>query len=211
MSIDKAYNAWANTYDSNSNKTRDLEAEVIRQTLETKHYARALELGCGTGKNTQWLVSKANEVLALDFSEGMMAKAKNLLKDANVTFQQCDLNEKWPVEAQAVNLITCSLVLEHIKDLVHIFKEANRVMKPEALFYICELHPFKQYNGSKARFETDLGTQELEVYTHHISAYLEAAKIANFKLVELREHFDDIDKLTVPRLVSFVFQKSDSA
>lgn len=210
MNIDKAYDKWSKTYDSNSNKTRDLEAEVIKESLNSQTFSTILELGCGTGKNTQWLATKADEVIALDFSEAMMAKAKNLLKDKNVKFHISDLNNKWPVEAKSVDLITCSLVLEHIKDLEHIFEEAARVMCPKALFYICELHPFKQYNGSKARFETDNGTQELEVYTHHISEFLEAASRVNLNLVQLKEHFDNLDKTTIPRLVSFVFQKPDS-
>ena len=34
MSIEKAYNSWANQYDTNDNKTRDLDQEATIKTLE---------------------------------------------------------------------------------------------------------------------------------------------------------------------------------
>jgi hypothetical protein len=37
-----------------------------------------------------------------------------------------------------------------------------------AVYFSSALHPFKQYLGSKAKFETEYGTQELETYVHHI-------------------------------------------
>lgn len=111
------------------------------------------------------------------------------------------------LEAKSFNLICCSLVLEHIKDLNSIFEKASRVLKEEGQFYICELHPFKQYSGSKASFDDGNSIQELEVYTHHITDYTEAAKKYGFRLIDLKESFDEDQLETIPRLVSFLFQK----
>ncbi len=207
MSISKAYNAWANQYDSNQNKTRDLDKIATKNTLSNYTFNRVLELGCGTGKNTTWLVGTATEIIGIDFSKEMLEKAKTKITDKKVRFIQGDLKEKWQVSDNYFNLITCSLTLEHIQDLETIFKQAVQKLKKEGLFFICELHPFKQYTGSKARFETKNGTQTLEVYTHHITKYLQCAKRNNLKLMELNEWFDSNNKNEIPRLVSFVFKK----
>lgn len=69
------------------------------------------------------------------------------------------------------------------------------------------MHPFKQYLGSKARYESENGTEVLEVYTHHISEYLSTAKNSDFKLVEIKEQFDNLNENEIPRLISFVFRK----
>ena len=107
----------------------------------------------------------------------------------------------------SLELVSCSLTLEHIKNLNHIFYQASLKLKEDGLFFISELHPFKQYSGSKARYETENGTEELEVYIHHISEYIENAKTNGMDLVELKEWFDEGVENEIPRLISFVFKK----
>jgi len=206
MSIAEAYNFWASTYDEVANKTRDLEAIALRKSLENEDFNSTLELGCGTGKNTFWLAKRSKNLTALDFSEKMLEKAKLLDRENKVNFQQTDLNKTWPVPSENFDLISCSLVLEHIKNLDFIFAEANRALKKNGIFFLCELHPFKQYLGSKARFETENGTKELEVNTHHISDYLLAAEKSGFHLKKINEWFDE-DQKEIPRLISFIFKK----
>ncbi len=209
MKIKQAYNLWSEQYDVNKNKTRDLEAIVTRKTLVHFDFDNVLELGCGTGKNTQWLLIKAKNIIGLDFSEGMLAKAKAKIKTDKVTFIETDLTNDWNLENNYFDLITCSLTLEHIENLNVVFKQAHYKLKKGGLFFVSELHPFKQYLGSKARFETENGIYELEVFTHHISDYLESASSFGFELVVLNEWFDDETTIEVPRLVSFVFRKKE--
>ncbi|TVZ27694.1 methyltransferase family protein [Gillisia sp. Hel_I_86] len=207
MSISKAYNSWAGSYDEMLNKTRDLEEKVARQTLDG-YYKTIVELGCGTGKNTGWLLEKCDSLIALDFSEEMLAKAGEKTNSSKVGFRQQDLTKDWGLPEVSTNLISCSLVLEHIEDLDAIFAKSSKILKKDGFFYISELHPFKQYSGSKARFDTGKGIQELETYVHHITDYTEAAFTNGFKLVQLNEWFDEDDKKNIPRLVSFVFKKT---
>jgi hypothetical protein len=62
--------------------------------------------------------------------------------------------------------------------------------------------------GSKARFDIENGVQELEVYLHHISEYLQKATANGFELIELKEWFDEGGTSEIPRLLSLVFRKS---
>jgi ubiquinone/menaquinone biosynthesis C-methylase UbiE len=207
MSIKKAYNSWSHSYDDGQNKTRDLEELVAKKLLKDSHYGNILELGCGTGKNTKWLIEKCDSLIALDFSEEMMNKAKQKITSNKVTFKQQDLTQEWNLVSKSFDLITCSLVLEHIKDLNSIFKKAAEVLKTDGQFYVCELHPFKQYSGSKARFDDGNTIQELEVYTHHITGYTDAAKKNGLRLMEIKETFDEDKLAEIPRLITFLFQK----
>jgi SAM-dependent methyltransferase len=56
-----------------------------------------LELGCGTGKNTGWLAEHARTVVGLDFSAGMLARARERVRAANVRFARHDVRQRWPV------------------------------------------------------------------------------------------------------------------
>ena len=208
MCIEKAYDIWAEQYDTNNNRTRDLDIKATKQTLSKYSFNSVLELGCGTGKNTQWLLTKASYVLGIDFSKEMLKIAKEKINDERFEYKKADINNKWGIKNKNFDLITSSLTLEHIRNLNHIFTQAHTQLKDNGLFFLCELHPFKQYTGTKAQYETIDGTEELEVYTHHTSEYIECAKKNGFKLIEINEWFDDVAKKAIPRLISIVFKKS---
>ena len=208
MNIEKAYNIWADQYDTNSNKTRDLDTKSTIKTLNKFDFSKVIELGCGTGKNTTFLLKKADEIIGLDFSQEMLNRAKAKIKDERVEFRKADLTAEWNIENNYADLITCSLVLEHIEKLNFVFNQANKKLKNGGLFFISELHPFKQYSGSKARFDRENGTQELETYVHHFSEYLEVANENGFELLELKEWFDEENKSGIPRLIGITLRKS---
>jgi len=201
-----AYNNWAKTYDTVVNKTRDLEAIAIKSVLGASVYNSILELGCGTGKNTAWLAGKCEALTAADFSAEMMALAQQKINSAKVTFKQADITHAW--DFPTADLVTCSLILEHIENLDFIFEQAAKTLNPGGQLYICELHPYKQLQGSRAKFEQNGETLHLEYFIHHISHYLNAAKLNGFTCTDLQEWFDDDDKTTTPRLVSFLFSKT---
>jgi ubiquinone/menaquinone biosynthesis C-methylase UbiE len=207
MSTKELYDQWSATYDEVENKTRDLEKFACRDVLADVSFSRVLELGGGTGKNTSWLAKHAELVLSIDFSPEMQAVARSKITNSNVVFRQGDVRGAWSFINSHVDLITCSLILEHVEDLDFIFKEARKALSHGGHFYICELHPFKQYEGSKARFETDDGIQVTECFQHNVTDYTGAAVANGFRMDRIDEWFDDNDRTTLPRLISFLFSK----
>lgn len=205
--IQQAYNSWAQQYDSNENKTRDLEARSLRETLAPLSFEHCLEIGCGTGKNTVWLMEKAATVTAVDLSEEMLLKAKEKITSPHVTFVQADITEPWNFATKQFDLVGFSLVLEHIELLQPVFEKAAAALKPGGHLYISELHPFKQYNGSKARFDTAEGTQVVTCFNHHITDFTNAANRNGLSLVNLAEYFDDDNRDSIPRLLTLLFVK----
>jgi ubiquinone/menaquinone biosynthesis C-methylase UbiE len=208
MNTQQAYNIWSQQYDTNNNKTRDLEAQSLQVTLANINFNTCLEIGCGTGKNTVWLITKAKEITAIDLSEEMLAKAKEKIKTNAAEFIQADITGTWNFATKQYELITFSLVLEHIQNLDHIFSEAAKALIKGGHVYIGELHPFKQYSGTKARFETAEGLQVVDCYNHNISEFTQAAKKHGFIIADINEHFDDNDKTTIPRIMTLLLQKA---
>ena len=206
MNIQQAYNAWSETYDAVENKTRDIEARALRESILSNEFSDILEIGCGTGKNTEFLRIKAKKMVTADFSAEMLAKAKAKITASNVEFRQLDLRQSWSFADDSFDLVTCSLALEHIENIDFVFSQAKKVLRQNGRFYIGELHPFKQYQGTKARFETGSGVFELECFVHHISEFFAAAKKNNFAVVELNEWFDDDSRMQVPRLLTMIFK-----
>jgi ubiquinone/menaquinone biosynthesis C-methylase UbiE len=203
-----AYNSWANQYDTNENKTRDLEGVSLRTTLNDITFDNCLEIGCGTGKNTAWIISKAKNTLAVDLSDEMLAKAKTKIQAANLKFIQADINNEWSfVNNEKFDLVTFSLVLEHIENLDGVFENLNKVVATNGYVYVGELHPFKQYNGTKARFESENGLQVVTCFTHNISDFIGSAKRNGFQIIDIAEFFDNNDRTSPPRILTLLFKK----
>lgn len=209
MNVKQGYNSWAATYDTVENPTRDLDQIVTQKTLAGKTFKTILELGCGTGKNTVYLAQICERVQAFDFSEGMVAKAKEKIQASNVTFTMADLTQHWQREDNSVELIVCNLVLEHIENLNFIFAEARRVLSAEGLFFVCELHPFKQYAGLKANFQEGEKVTGIEAFTHHLSDFVATAQANGFMVEEFKEWWREEDQAKAPQLVSLVFRRID--
>lgn len=210
MNVKTAYNIWAEQYDTNENKTRDLEGISLRKTLMKINFENCLEIGCGTGKNTEWLISKASKILAIDLSDAMLTKAKAKIQLQKVEFIQADINDEWNFANNIkFDLVVFSLVLEHIENLDGIFEKLSKVVKDEEYIYIGELHPFKQYNGTKARFETENGLQIVTCFNHHISDFTNSAKHHGFNIVALDEFFDNNDRSNIPRILTLLLKKID--
>ena len=207
MSTQKLYDQWSATYDDVDNKTRDLEKRACENVLSDIAFANVLELGGGTGKNTSWIAGRAERVMSIDFSNEMQAVARAKVQNENVEFRIADVREPWSSVGLVPDLITCSLILEHVENLNFIFEQACGTLTSGGHFYICELHPFKQYEGSKARFETEAGVQVTECFQHHVTDYTNAALANGFSIQRIDEWFDEDDRTNIPRLISFVFVK----
>ena len=202
--IDK-YNTWAYQYDNNINTTRDLDKIVTKKSLFNIDFFKVLELGCGSGKNTEWLLSKADKLVGLDFSKNMLALARKKINSKKVTFINVDINEKWPVDNNSFDLATINLILEHIEILDHIFNSLFMKLVRGGRCFVCELHPKKQLAGSKAQFKENGTDIVLDVFQHSEQEYIQSAEKAGFNLIAKEDWYDN--EKDVPRLISLLFEK----
>ncbi|HEX3281912.1 MAG TPA: class I SAM-dependent methyltransferase [Pyrinomonadaceae bacterium] len=209
--IAAAYDRWAGTYDSDPNRTRELAAEVLRRAELPTAERDIVEIGCGTGANTEWLATQAASITALDFSEKMLRRAATRLEDAKARFLQHDVRSTWPLADNAADVIVAMLILEHIEHLEPVFAEAARVLRPSGTLFICELHPMRQLMGGQAQFSnTQTGERErVPAFLHDVSDFVNGALAAGFELNRLDEWRDrDAELDSFPRLLSLLLVNS---
>src|SRR3712207_272939 len=100
--VQPGYDAWAASYDRVENPTRDLAAADLRRQPFALAGAAVLELGSGTGLNTEWLVEGGAELTGLEFSDGMLARARERLPGARLL--QHDITLPFPLPDAAFDL-----------------------------------------------------------------------------------------------------------
>lgn len=206
-----AYDRWADTYESDSNRTRDLAGEVLRHRELNVAGRRVVEIGCGTGLNTLWLHEEADSLLGIDISDGMLRKAKARVQSSKVRFLQHDVRRDWPIETASADLIIAMLVLEHVEHLDPIYAEVARVLRPGGELFVCELHPMRQTIGRQAEFTNPQTGQREQVaaFLHQVSEYVNGGLKAGLRLTELGEWWDAGAMAAagdLPRLVSVSFE-----
>ena len=113
--------------------------KVVTAIITPKPGMKILDIAAGTGSSSKPLVAKGADVIALDFSEGMLAAGRKRHKD--IKFQQGDAL-KLPFTENTFDVTTISFGLRNTSDTSAALKEALRVTKQSGRIVICEFsHP----------------------------------------------------------------------
>jgi malonyl-CoA O-methyltransferase len=209
LDVAGAYDAWAELYDTDANRTRDLAAAVLRQAPLDLAGRRVLEIGCGTGANTEWLAERSGSVLAMDFSGEMLRRAEARVRSGTVRFVERDLRAAWPLPDGSADVVIAMLVLEHVESLLPVFAESARVLGRDGEVFCCELHPMRQLAGRQAEFVHPKTGEPVRVpaFLHETSEYVNAALAVGFEVTHLGEWRDPGSPRTAPpRLLSVRFR-----
>jgi len=112
---------------------------VVTAIISPKPGMKILDIAAGTGSSSKPLVDKGADVIALDFSEGMLAAGRKRHKD--IKFQQGDaLN--LPFAENTFDVTTISFGLRNTSDTTAALKDALRVSKKGGRIVVCEFsHP----------------------------------------------------------------------
>jgi trans-aconitate 2-methyltransferase len=127
-SINTGPREWdADTYDAVSDPQFEWGMEVLGR-LELNGDESVIDAGCGSGKVTEKLLDRlpAGELLAVDGSEAMIAKARERLGD-RVTYLVADLSEL-QVE-QSVDLIFSTATFHWITDHDRLFERLHGALR----------------------------------------------------------------------------------
>ena len=117
------------------------EWPALRALLPELRGRRVLDLGCGFGWFCRWAREQgAAQVLGVDLSERMLARARATTPDAAITYLREDL-ERVELPAAAFDLAYSSLALHYLEDLAGLLAKVYRALVPGGRFIFSVEHP----------------------------------------------------------------------
>ena len=184
FSIQDGYAAWAPCYDDDGNPLIALEEPAVRGWFGPLRGARALDLGCGTGRHTWALADAGARVWALDLTLEMIARARAKRDGRDICWVRHALPHALPFRASTFDVVVLGLVAEHIDELQRLLEETARVLRPGGRCILSALHPDRTGQGQRARFIDPETGHRRDITTHHrtIAQYLEAGAAAGLTL-----------------------------
>src|SRR4051794_14968043 len=82
LPVAEGYDGWALTYDGEDNGCFPMRDELLTPMLDRLTPGRALDAACGTGAVAQQLVARGHDVIGIDISGSMLARAQKAVPQA---------------------------------------------------------------------------------------------------------------------------------
>jgi SAM-dependent methyltransferase len=102
---------------------------------------KAVDLGCGFGWFCRWAREQgAAEVLGIDVSENMLARARADTADAAITYLRADM-ERVELPEAAFDVAYSSLALHYIENLERLLANVHRALVPGGYLVFSAEHP----------------------------------------------------------------------
>jgi ubiquinone/menaquinone biosynthesis C-methylase UbiE len=185
----EGYDRWSSCYDTYQNPLIALEEPEVRTALGPVAGLGVLDLACGTGRHALRMSRERASVTGVDFSEGMLSRARERDTGGLVRWIQHDLHDPLPFEPSSFDRVVHALALEHLDAPADVLREIRRVLRPAGHAVVSVMHPAMFLKGTQARFvdpvSGDLVTIQSRRYT--IADFVMAVKAAGLELLDLRE------------------------
>ena len=191
----EGYDRWAATYDTMGNWLLELEEPEIDRALGDVDGLDVLDVGAGTGRHAIRIAAAGARVTAIDFSDEMLAKAREKPGADRVRWLVHDVARPLPFAATSFDRVLSALVLEHIPvdELASFFGELGRVARDNGVIVVTAMHPAMFVKGVSANFRDESGEVRPRSYVATLSDYVMGAIHAGLVILALGERSVDAE------------------
>jgi len=162
--------------------------EVV-EFFKQQNLKKILDLGCGTGRHTIYLLENGFKVYGCDASESALNIAKEIIKNAE--FKKCDMTSLL-YEDNYFDGILCHFVIQHgkIEQIKKAISEIYRVLRKEGNLYLSVpsvKHP-EYFTGEEIEPRTKINIDAIDGNVlHHYFAEDEIRNLFNkFDIIKLK-------------------------
>jgi SAM-dependent methyltransferase len=179
------YRVWSATYDDGRNSAFDFDEPVVKEIVDPIPAGVAVDAACGTGRFSELLAARGHQVIGVDNSPDMLARARARVPSGE--FRSGDL-KRLPVADASADLVVCGLALTHVPDLRPVFAEFARVLRPGGQLVISDMHPERILRGAIPNQRGPDGRPgRLPGHCHLVGDYLRAALPVGLQVLRCEE------------------------
>jgi Methylase involved in ubiquinone/menaquinone biosynthesis len=189
----EAYDLWANAYDDQPGNLMLHLDEIIFTSLfnsiDIKNRSVA-DIGCGTGRHWQKILSKAPARLAgFDVSQGMLNKLKQKFPGAQTV--QITNDHLSAIHDNSFDIIISTLTVAHIRDIEVALNSWCRILKDNAEIVITDFHPTLLQQGGKRTFSNNGQKVSIKNYVHPVDEIKRILNKNDFRVIAEEERIID--------------------
>lgn len=151
---------WDERVEAGETWQRFLIAPAVERQLELLQGERILEIATGNGDFARRMAASGADVLATDFSEEMLARAR--ARGADVEYRLVDATDAVAIralgEAGTFDGAVANMAVMDMIDLHPMAREVHRLVRPGGRFVLSTLHP--AFNSGEATQLTEVSDDE---------------------------------------------------
>ncbi len=152
-SVSAMFDEVASAYDKTNDLLSLYQSRLWRRSLKAavapKSGERILDIAAGTGTSSMALRVPGAEVVAADFSQGMIAEGRKRYPDLEFVFADA---MKLPFKKPEFHAVTMSFGLRNVQDHKVALGEFHRVLLPGGRLVICEFSKVRGLFGTLYRW-----------------------------------------------------------
>ena len=162
------FNQRAAVWDETSSEKDMAKLERMAQRLNIEPGSTVLDVGSGTGVFIPFLSSKVGKngrLIALDFAEEMLRKARAKGLNGNIECLHADMTSA-PLLEEVFDVAVCYSSFPHFQDKLRTLSEVNRVLKNGGRLFICHTSSrakINQFHRQIPAVENDIIPDEVEI------------------------------------------------
>jgi 2-polyprenyl-3-methyl-5-hydroxy-6-metoxy-1,4-benzoquinol methylase len=169
----------------------NLPASLDRRLVGDLDGKRVLELGCGMGHASVSMAIRGAKVIGVDPDPNQLEHARQLceLSETKVELHHTEIADLAFLRADSFDLIVAIYSLASVADLDRVFRQAHRILRPEAAIVISLPHPSLAVLADPTRgfFDRTPSVEDPTTHNHLITDVFGGLQRANFRCDVLLE------------------------
>ena len=164
---------WDERMEAGATWQRHLIQPSVERLLRLERGERVLEIACGNGEFARRMSELGGQVLAVDFSEGMLERAR--AHGGDVEYRYTDAMDEEALlalgEPTSFDAVVSNMAIMDMEAIEPMAAASSRLLKPTGRFVFSTLHPAFNSGDARPTVELDVEGSTAEVYSVKVSSY----------------------------------------
>jgi SAM-dependent methyltransferase len=164
---------WDERMEAGATWQPDLIQPSVERLLRLEPEERVLEIACGNGAFARRMSELGGRVLATDFSEAMLERAR--AHGGDVEYRHADATDEAALLAlgapESFDAIVSNMAIMDMESIEPMAAASSRLLKPAGRFVFSTLHPAFNSGDVRPSVELDLEGSVTEAYSVKVASY----------------------------------------